>query len=108
VRDCKEIQKNVLIGERRPTHTYPQHQQEKRKNIVTDEDGFQQVRHRKNIRRNIFNIVNDDMRSNAQALGEEVRAARFRAQQNEARHAAERQEVRQAGDEVKMHKPVQP
>jgi len=48
------------------------------------------------------------MRSSAHALGEEVRAARFRAQQNEARHAAERQEVRQVGDEARTHKPVQP
>ena len=58
MRDCKEIQKKFVRGGRKPTHPYPQHQQEKRKNIVVDEDEFQQVRHRKNTRRNIFDIVN--------------------------------------------------
>ena len=75
VKDCKETQKNSLRGGRRPTHAFPQHQQEKRKNIVMDEDGFQQVRNRKNTRRNIFDIVNDDLRSSAYALGEEIRVA---------------------------------
>ena len=68
---------------------------EKGKNIVMDEDGFQQVRNRKNTRRNIFDIVNDDMRSSAYALAEEVRAARFRSKQRMVGHAGERQEERQ-------------
>ena len=41
-----------------------------------DEDGFQQVKSRKNTKRNIFNIVNDEMRSSAFALAEETKAAR--------------------------------
>lgn len=45
---------------------------------MVDEDGFQQVKNRKNTRRNIFDTVNDEMRSNAFALAEEVRAARHR------------------------------
>ena len=53
-------------------------QQEKGKNIMVDEEGFQHVRNRRNTRRNIFNTVNDKMRSSAFALAEEVRAARHR------------------------------
>ena len=64
-----------------------------------DEDGFQQVRNRKNTRRNIFDIVNDDMRSSAYALAEEVRAARFRSKQRMAGHAGERQEEWQTEDQ---------
>ena len=86
VRDCKEIQKNTLRGGRRPTHAFPQHQQDKGKNIVTDEDGFQQVRNRKNTRRNIFDAVDDDMRSSAYALREEIRAAQYRSRQREWRN----------------------
>jgi hypothetical protein len=51
----------------------------KEKNIVLDEDGFQQVRNRKNTRRNIFDLVNDEMRGSAYALREEDRAARYRS-----------------------------
>jgi hypothetical protein len=54
-----------------------------------DEDGFQQVRHRKTTRKNIFDIVNDDMRSNTFALGEEIRATRYTALQKEVGHTTE-------------------
>ena len=43
---------------------------------MVDEEGFQQVKNRRNTRRDIFNTVNDKMRSSAFALAEEVRAAR--------------------------------
>ena len=92
VRDCNEIQKNTLRGGRRPMHAFPQHQQEKGKNIVTDEDGFQQVRNRKNTRRNIFDIVDDDMKSNAFALREETRATLYKSRQKAAGHTHERPE----------------
>jgi hypothetical protein len=60
------------------------YQQEKGKNIImVDEDGFQQVRHKRNTKRNIFDIVNDELRSNAVALEEEVRAAWYRSKQLE-------------------------
>jgi hypothetical protein len=90
VRDCKEIQKKSLRGGRRPLQTFHQHQQEKGKNIVLDEDGFQQVRNRKNTRRNIFDLVNDEMRGSAYALIEEDRAARYRSRQRADGHALER------------------
>ena len=58
VRDCNEIQKRNVRGgrrlthaphsyqpgERRPTHVPHSHQPDKGKNIVVDEDGFQQVK----------------------------------------------------------------
>lgn len=96
VRDCKEIKKKGVRGGRRPIHTYPQHQHEKGKNIVVDEDGFQHVRHRKNARRNIFDIVNDDRRSIAFTLGEEARAGHYRAQQMELGHTSGGQEERRS------------
>lgn len=57
------------------------HQQDKGENIIIDEDGFQQVRHRRSTWRNIFDIVNDNLRKNALELGEEVRATRYRSKQ---------------------------
>lgn len=45
---------------------------------MVDEEGFQQVKNRRNARMNIFNVVNDEMRSSAYALAEEVRVARHR------------------------------
>jgi hypothetical protein len=59
------------------------YQQEEGKNIMVDEDGFQQVRHKRNTKRNIFDIVNDELRSSAVALEEEVRTARYRSKQRE-------------------------
>ena len=57
-----------------------------------DEDGFQQVRHRKNTRKNIFDIVIDEMRSSIYALGEEIRAARYKSRQRVAGQSYEGQE----------------
>ena len=52
--ECKDMQKRPGRGRERPAQNQPAHQQEKGKNIVLDQDGFQQVQHRRNIRRNIF------------------------------------------------------
>ena len=52
--DCKEVQKRPLKGRERPAYNHTTHQQEKGKNIAVDQDGFQQVKNKKNIRRNIF------------------------------------------------------
>ena len=57
-----------------------------------DEDGFQQVRHRKNTRKNIFDIVIDEMRSSIYALGEEIRAACYKSRQRAAGQSYEGQE----------------
>jgi hypothetical protein len=92
VRDCKEIPRKNFRGERRPIHAYPprqQNQREKGKNIVMDEDGFQQVNYRKNARRNIFDLVDDDMRSSAYAVREEVRAAQYRNRHRDIGHTTE-------------------
>ena len=56
-----------------------------------DEDGFQQVKNRKNTKRNIFNIVNDEMKSNAFALAEETRAARNRSKHHDGEASRLRQ-----------------
>ena len=79
VRDCNVVQKRPVRGGRRSAHVPQTHQQDKGKSIRIDEDGFQQVINRKNTRRSIFNTINDEMRSNAFALAEESRAARFRS-----------------------------
>lgn len=55
----------------------------KGKNIGVDGGGFQQVKNRKNTKRNIFNIVNDELRSSAFALAEDTRAARNRSKPHE-------------------------
>ena len=52
--DCKENQKRPIKGKERPLQNHQIHQQEKGKNIVLDQDGVQQVKSRKNTRRNIF------------------------------------------------------
>ena len=54
--ECNEMQRKphrrTDLG--RSSHTYHHYQNKKGKNIVVDEEGFQQVRSRKNTRRNIF------------------------------------------------------
>ena len=52
--ECKEMQKRPGKGREIPGQNRHIHPQEKGKNIVLDQDGFQQVQHRRNIRRNIF------------------------------------------------------
>ena len=64
VRDCKETQKKLFEGRKETNTCISSTSTRKRKNILIDEDGFQQVRNQKNTRRNIFDIVNNDMRSN--------------------------------------------
>ena len=57
--DCTEIQKRPIKRRERLFHNYSSHQQDKGKNIIVDQDGFQQVKSRKNIRRNIFEGARD-------------------------------------------------
>ena len=79
VKDCNELKKRQGWGGRRPLHAPHTLQQEKGKNTMVDEDGFQQVKNRRNTRRNIFDTVNDEMRTSAFALAEEVWATRYRS-----------------------------
>lgn len=74
MRDCNEMQKKFVRGGMRSTHAPHSYQPDKGKNIAVGEDGFQQVQSRKNTKKNIFNIVNDEMRSSAFALEEETMA----------------------------------
>lgn len=55
----------------------------RKKNIVVDADGFQQVKKRKNTKRNIFGISNAEARSNAYVQVEEIRSAMHRSQPKE-------------------------
>ena len=52
--DCQETNRRPTRGKDRPGQIHHMHRQEKGKNIVVDEEGFQQVRSRKNTRRNVF------------------------------------------------------
>ena len=85
VRDCTMMQKRPLRGGKRSAqapHSFQlphSYKPDKGKNVVMDEEGFQQVRNRKNTKRNILNIVNDERRSSAFALAEEIRAAKTRS-----------------------------
>lgn len=55
VRDCNEIHERYVRGGRRSTHAQHTHQHEKgekkKKNIVVDEEGFQQVKNRKKYKK---------------------------------------------------------
>lgn len=64
VRDCKELQKRPLQGGRKPTYVPHTYQHEKGKNKVVDDDGFQQVRYRKNMCRNIFDLGDNNLKEN--------------------------------------------
>lgn len=90
-----------MRGGRRPTHAPQMYQQDKGKNIEVDEEGFQQVRNRKNTKINIFNIVNDEMRSSAFALAEEARAARYRSNPQEGEAS------RRRGGQIAMENPIE-
>ena len=61
VRDCKDTQRRPVKGPRRQPPTHHTYYQEKGKHIAVDEDGFHQVRNRKNTKRNIFESSNDIM-----------------------------------------------
>lgn len=54
--ECKDSMRRPQYRHERDRSTFPHsfQQTEKGKTIATDEDGFQQVQHRKNTRRNIF------------------------------------------------------
>lgn len=52
--DCKMLQKKSMRGKERLVHTHHTKHPEKGKNIEVDQDGFQQVKSRKSIRRNTF------------------------------------------------------
>ena len=74
VRDCKEIQMRPMQGLRREPHSFQPNQQAKGKHIVLDDEGFQQVRGRKNTRRNIFDKENELGRRHATDFVEEAQA----------------------------------
>ena len=52
--ECKENQKRPYRGRGRVAQPHHIQHQERGKNVVVDQEGFQQVRNRKNTRRNIF------------------------------------------------------
>ena len=58
--DCKELQKRPVRGREKLTQPQNIQHQEKGKNVVVDQEGFQQVRRRRNTRWNIFEN-NQDM-----------------------------------------------
>ena len=65
VRDCSEIHDKTRKGHGKPLHTRPTNTHDKGKTKMVDDEGFQQVRSRKNTRRNIFENVDDDLRKQA-------------------------------------------
>ena len=62
VRDCKGNQNNMRKGHAQPSHTRHFNPQDKGKNKIIDDEGFQQVRSRRNTRRNIFENTEEDLR----------------------------------------------
>jgi len=85
VRDCKENQRRSMQGLRRKPHSFHPNQQAKGKRIVLDDEGFQQVRGRKNTRRNIFDKENDFSRWHATDLREEAQSNQNQGQRTPAR-----------------------
>ena len=59
VRDCKEQHRRPIKGVRRQPHSFQVNQQDKGGKKTLDEDGFEQVKSRINIRKNIFEKCND-------------------------------------------------
>ena len=57
--ECNIFHKKPGRGKGRSTHFHHTPYQEKTKNVERDEDGFQQVRNRRGIRRNIFDFEKD-------------------------------------------------
>jgi hypothetical protein len=103
VRDCKEIQRRSVQGLRREPHSFQPHQHAKGKHKVLDEEGFQQVRNRKNIRRNIFDRENGFGRRHDTDLGEGDQVYQKQGQQTTAR-ASHREEEEVSVTEVRYHK----
>ena len=56
------LQSKPKRGVRRPPQPFQRRHQEKDKGPAVDADGFQQVKNRKNTRRNIFDEIHDEMR----------------------------------------------
>ena len=105
VKDCNEIQKRHVRGGRRPIRAPYTFQREIGKNIMVDEEGFQQVKNRRSTRKYIFDTVNDEMRSSAFALAEEVRAARLRSKPHDGEASKRRDgQVEQEGGLSGKHK----
>lgn len=62
--NVRKFRKKSKRGAKKPPHTYHT-QQVKGKGLAIDHDGFQHVRNRRGIRRNIFNEVDDEPRKHA-------------------------------------------
>ena len=91
VRDCNEIHKRPMQRGRRLAYVPHTYQQEKGKSKVVDEDGFQQVRHRKNTSRNIFDQVDVSLKENTYVQRETVglTPGHDRQPQRRSNHAVE-------------------
>ena len=85
VRDCEEMQRRSVPGWRREPHSFQPQQQAKGKQVALDDEGFQQVRNRKNIRRNIFEKENVYRRRHDPDFGEGSQGNQRQAQQIRAR-----------------------
>ena len=62
MRDCTEIQERNWKGRGRPTAIRVAQTTDKGKNQMVNDEGFQQVRNKKNTRRNIFENIEKDLR----------------------------------------------
>ena len=102
VRDCKEIQRRSVPGVRREPHSFQPKQQAKGKHVVLDDEGFQQVRSRKNTRRNIFNKENVEGRRYASDFGGGSQGNQNQAHQTIARTPHREEEVTSV-TEARMH-----
>lgn len=85
MQDCKDMQRKPMQGIRQQPYTFHANHQAKGKHIDLDDNGFPQVRNRKNIRRNIFNRKDDNARKNATDLGTRAQADWNQSQQIPAR-----------------------
>ena len=103
VRDCKEIQRRSVPGVRREPHSFQPKQQAKGKHVVLDDEGFQQVRSRKNTRRNIFDKENVLGRRHDSGFGGEFQVNQNQAHQSRARTPRREEEVTYV-TEARMYK----
>lgn len=95
VKDCNEIRNKPMRDKRpyRPPLQQHIHQQEKWKSIVMDHEGFQQVIRKKNIRRNIFDKVDDSLRQRAFKHRKEAWATKRHIHHGYVSHSTERTEI---------------
>ena len=73
-RDAEKTPQEARIQPSSSSHTHHHQQTEKGKNPEVDEEGFQQVKSRKNIRRNIFENKTQLLRANVANPRQEVAA----------------------------------